>query len=78
MLNEVKALDKKYYMNTFGDRLPVMFTHGEGMKLYADDANINYGPMFAMSVTSITPTIILFFLFQKTLVEGISTSGIKG
>ena len=48
------------------------------LKLYADVAEVNYGPMLAMSVLSITPIIILFFLFQKTLVDGISTSGIKG
>ncbi len=29
--------DKKYYMNTFGDRIPVYFTHGEGMFLYGSD-----------------------------------------
>ena len=33
-LNEVIALDKKYFMNTFGDRLPVFFTKGEGLKLW--------------------------------------------
>ena len=37
MLNEIKSLDQKYYMNTFGERLPVLFTHGKGMKLYTDD-----------------------------------------
>lgn len=26
--------DKKYYMNTFGNRTPVSFTHGEGVFLY--------------------------------------------
>ena len=29
--------DKKYYMNTFGDRIPVYFTHGEGIYLYGSD-----------------------------------------
>ena len=32
MLDEVIQLDKKYYLNTFGDRLPVCFEKGEGMK----------------------------------------------
>ena len=35
--NEIKALDKKYYMNTFGDRIPVSFKGGCGIKLYSDD-----------------------------------------
>ena len=34
--------------------------------------------MLAMSVLSLVPIMILFVLFQKSLVEGISTSGIKG
>ena len=27
-LNEIIALDKKYFMNTFGDRMPVCFEKG--------------------------------------------------
>lgn len=34
MLEEIISLDKKYYMNTFGDRLPVCFERGEGITLY--------------------------------------------
>ena len=30
MLDEIIELDKKYYMNTFGDRLPVCFTEITG------------------------------------------------
>lgn len=67
-----------YYSALIYLNKPQFYPVGYALKLYADDANVNYGPMFAMSVASITPTIILFFLFQKTLVEGISTSGIKG
>ena len=33
-LEEIKALDQKYYMNTYGERLPVCFTHGNGCTLY--------------------------------------------
>lgn len=33
-LNDIIALDKKYFMNTFGDRLPVCFVRGKGMKLW--------------------------------------------
>ena len=42
MLDEIKALDKQYYMNTFGDRLPVCFTSGNGMKLTASDGKEYY------------------------------------
>ena len=30
-------LDKSYYMNVFGDRIPVAFTHGKGMYLYSTE-----------------------------------------
>lgn len=33
-LNEIMELDSKYYMNTFGKRMPVCFEYGKGMKLY--------------------------------------------
>ena len=53
MLNEIIANDKKYYMNTFGDRLPVAFTHGEGMKLYADNGEVYYDFLGGIAVNAI-------------------------
>ena len=32
-LNEIMKLDETYYMNTFGKRIPVAFTHGKGINL---------------------------------------------
>ena len=34
--------------------------------------------MFAMSTLSIIPAVTIFIVFQKYLVEGIATSGLKG
>lgn len=34
--NEIKKLDEKYYMNTFGERIPVSFKSGNGIELYSD------------------------------------------
>ena len=53
MLDEIKALDKEYYMNTFGDRLPVVFTHGEGMKLYADNGDVYYDFLGGIAVNAL-------------------------
>ena len=39
MLDEVIQSDKKYYLNTFGDRLPVCFEKGEGMYLFDNEGN---------------------------------------
>ncbi|NLM25445.1 MAG: carbohydrate ABC transporter permease [Firmicutes bacterium] len=49
------------------------------LRLFSDPAAItDWGAMFAMSVASLIPVFILFVLFQKYLVEGISTTGLKG
>lgn len=36
------------------------------------------GPMFAMSLLSLIPVFVFFVAFQRMLVEGINTSGLKG
>jgi acetylornithine aminotransferase/acetylornithine/N-succinyldiaminopimelate aminotransferase len=36
---EIIAMDKKYYMNTFGDRIPVVFEYGKGSTLYDKQGN---------------------------------------
>lgn len=53
MLDEVIALDRKYYMNTFGDRLPVCFTDGSGMKLIADNGKEYYDYLGGIAVNAL-------------------------
>lgn len=49
------------------------------LKLFSDPgASSDYGGMFAMATLSIIPAVLIFIFFQKYLVEGISTSGLKG
>lgn len=49
------------------------------LKMFCDpSSSSDYGAMFAMATLSIMPAMILFFTLQKYLVEGISTSGLKG
>ena len=45
-LDEIKALDEKYYMNTFGERTPLCFTEGKGIELTATDGRV-YRDFFA-------------------------------
>ena len=45
-LEEIKQLDKRCFMNTFGERTPVAFEKGEGMYLYTDEGE-KYLDMFA-------------------------------
>lgn len=49
------------------------------LKLFCDPgSSSDYGAMFAMATLSILPAVCIFIFFQKYLVEGISTSGLKG
>ena len=57
---------------------PQMYTVAYAIKLFNDSTQMDYGAMFAMSVLSLIPILIIFFFFQKQLVEGISTQGLKG
>lgn len=45
-LSEIRELDRKYYMNTFGDRTPLCFTKGNGIELTATDGKV-YKDFFA-------------------------------
>ncbi len=38
-LQEIMQKDQQYYMNTFGKRVPVCFTHGKGMSLWDTEGN---------------------------------------
>lgn len=70
MLDEIKALDKKYYMNTFGERANVTFTHGEGMKLYSDTGEVYYDFLGGIAVNAVGHA-------HPTLVKAISEQAAK-
>lgn len=58
---------------------PEHYTIPLALNLYLDPNSYNnYGGLFAMSVVSLLPVIVVFILFQKYIVEGIATDGIKG
>ena len=49
------------------------------LKMFCDPSSSSYyGAMFAMATLSILPAVLIFFCLQRYLVEGISTSGLKG
>jgi multiple sugar transport system permease protein len=50
-----------------------------GLRLFmGGEGQTELGPMFAMSVLSLVPVFLFFLAFQRLLVEGINTSGLKG
>ena len=58
---------------------PKMYTASIAIKQFADaSSTTDYGAMFAMSTCSLIPVFFIFLVFNKYLVEGISTSGLKG
>ena len=58
---------------------PQMFTVSIALRNFADTTSVtDWGAMFAMSALSLLPVFIMFLFFNKQLVEGISTTGVKG
>jgi multiple sugar transport system permease protein len=58
---------------------PSLYPVSLALKLFLDgDSLNNWGGMFAMATMSLLPIVVVFFIFQKFIVEGISTSGLKG
>lgn len=58
---------------------PNSYTVSLAIKNFADaSSTTDYGAMFAMSTLSMIPVFLIFLFFNKYLVEGISTSGLKG
>ncbi|WP_270619007.1 carbohydrate ABC transporter permease [Paenibacillus macerans] len=56
-----------------------MFTVSLALNLYFDPNSFsNYGGLFAMSVISLIPVVAVFLVFQRYLVEGVATTGLKG
>ncbi len=47
------------------------------LRMFMDAEEATIGPFFAMSSISLIPIFVMFLFFQKYLVEGIATSGIK-
>lgn len=55
------------------------YTVSLALKMFCDPSSqSDYGAMFAMAILSLVPVMLLFFIFQKYITEGISTSGLKG
>ncbi|MFI5840392.1 carbohydrate ABC transporter permease [Catenuloplanes sp. NPDC051500] len=62
------------YLNDLED-----YTVPIALRLFIDSTGqSSLGAMFAMSVLSLLPVFLFFVAFQRMLVEGINTSGLKG
>jgi multiple sugar transport system permease protein len=55
------------------------YTIPVGLRLFLDSVgNSDFGALLAMSTTSIAPMLVAFVAFQRYIVEGIATTGIRG
>jgi multiple sugar transport system permease protein len=58
---------------------PDHYTVPIGLRLFmGGEGQTELGPMFAMSMLSLVPVFLFFLAFQRLLVEGINTEGLKG
>ncbi len=58
---------------------PKLYTVSLALRSFADpSANTDWGAIFAMSALSLVPVFVLFVMFQRYLVQGIATTGLKG
>ncbi|MEU1481908.1 carbohydrate ABC transporter permease [Streptomyces sp. NPDC005760] len=61
------------YLNT-----PEKYTVSLGLMMFRDQEGIsNYGSMIAMSLVALVPVIAFFMAFQRYLIDGMATSGLK-
>lgn len=55
------------------------YTVSLALKLFSDPTSVSdFGAMFAMSTVSLIPVLAIFIFMQRYIIEGVSTSGIKG
>jgi multiple sugar transport system permease protein/alpha-1,4-digalacturonate transport system permease protein len=54
-----------------------MFTLPLGLNLLRGEVNPNWGTVMALALLSLLPMLIMFLAFQRYLVQGIATTGLK-
>lgn len=55
------------------------YTVMQGLRMSMDSSSgISWGPIMALSLITILPCVLIFFLAQKYFVEGVATTGLKG
>lgn len=56
-----------------------LYTVSVGISLFSDpNVMTEWGPLLAMSTLSLLPQFLIFAFFQRYIVEGVATTGVKG
>ncbi|MFP3713132.1 carbohydrate ABC transporter permease [Puerhibacterium sp. TATVAM-FAB25] len=58
---------------------PDLYPLPVALRLYVDQTSVSdYGAQMAMAVLALVPVMLFFILFQRYIVDGVSTQGLKG
>lgn len=58
---------------------PRLFPLPVALRQFVDQTTVSdYGAQMAMAVLALVPVLIFFFIFQRYLIEGVATQGLKG
>ena len=58
---------------------PKLYPVSIALKMFSDpNTQTNWAGLFAMTTLSIIPVVVVFMVFQRYLVEGVATTGLKG
>lgn len=60
-------------------KAPGMYTMPLALRLYVDQTSTSdYGAQMAMAILALVPVLVFFIAFQRYLVAGVATQGLKG
>ncbi len=57
---------------------PNLYTISLGLNFFKGEYATEFGPLMAVSTLAVLPVIILFFVAQRTFIQGITLTGVKG
>lgn len=55
-----------------------LYTISLGLNFFKGEYTSEFGPLMAVSALAVLPVVILFFFAQRTFIEGITLTGVKG
>lgn len=74
------------FLNSWNDLLgPLIYlsdsdsyTVSQGLNFFRGEYSTQYGPLMAASTLVVIPVIVVFFFAQRTFIQGITLTGVKG
>lgn len=58
---------------------PKLFTVSLALRMFSDpQSSTDWSAIFAMGTLSLVPVLVIFLIFQKYIVQGLATTGLKG